>query len=412
MKIVLIVIDGLGDKPIKALGNKTPLEAAKTPNLDWLAKNGICGLVQPFKFAFENTPTSEGTHIALFGYENYFLGRGPYEAAGIGMKMKKGDVALRANFATVTPERPSTQRVECSAYGASKKFIVQDRRAGAISRTEPLIKVLTGITIDGVKFLLQKSYGHRAGLILRGEGLSEKIGDGDPGKEGKKVKTILPLEKSKKAEFTARVLNKFLEKAHLVLEKLPENKKRKLPANYLLLRGAGKFRKAPDFFEKYHLKSCAVTGPGIYKGIARVLGMNVIEVEGITGFADTNLRTQFKAVRNLLERYDFIFCHIKAADTFSHKGDFLGKKKFIEKIDQNLKILIDVKNAFLVVTGDHSTPCELRDHSANPLPILIYGKGLKNGEVLKFSEKACEKGTLKKINQNDLMKKILSFSSG
>lgn len=392
-KIILIIIDGLGDKPIPVLGGKTPLETANTPNLDWLAKNGICGVVQPFKFLNENKPTSEGTHIALFGYKNYFLGRGPYEVAGIGMKMERDDVALRANFATV-----------------NKEFIILDRRTGTVSNTEPLIKALSGITIDGVKFLLQKSYGHRAGLILRGEGLSERIGDGDPGKEGKKAKRIIPLEKSKKAEFTARVLNKFLEKAHLILKNHPENKKRKLPVNYLLVRGAGKLTKVPSFSEKYHFRACYITGPGIYKGIAKILGMEPIKVKGVTGFANTNLKAQFGAVKKSITKYDFVFCHIKPTDSFGHNGDYRGKMRFIEKIDKNLKMLLNVKNTLLVITADHSTPCLLKDHSTDPLPILIYGGKIKGDRVKDFSERACKKGKLGEIKQIDLMKKILNLA--
>ena len=174
MKILLIIIDGLGDRPIKELSNKTPLEAAFAPNLDSFAKNGICGQIKPFLFPGEKKPTSEGAHIALFGYKNYFLGRGPYEVAGIGMKMEKGDIAFRVNFATV-----------------NSNFKIIDRRAGRISDTESLIKPLSGITIDGIKFLVKKSYGHRLGLIMRGKGLSKKISDGDPKKVGKKPKKII-----------------------------------------------------------------------------------------------------------------------------------------------------------------------------------------------------------------------------
>ena len=163
-KIVLIIIDGLGDKPIAELGNKTPLEAAYTPNLDYLAKNGICGLMEPCQFSWEKEPTSEGAHIGLFGYQGHFLGRGVYEVAGIGMAMQKGDVALRVNFATV-----------------DKNLKIVDRRAGRIEKTRSLVKALAKIEIEGIKFLLKKSYGHRAGLILRGKNLSDKISDGDSG---------------------------------------------------------------------------------------------------------------------------------------------------------------------------------------------------------------------------------------
>ncbi|GAI36580.1 unnamed protein product, partial [marine sediment metagenome] len=159
-KILLIIVDGLGDRSLPQLKNKTPLEAAKTLNLDWLAKKGICGLILPFLFPWEKEPSSEGAHLALLGYKDYFLGRGPYEAAGVGIDLEEGDLALRVNFATI-----------------DKNLKVIDRRAGRIEKTQSLINALKGLEIRGVKFLIKKSYGHRAVLILRGRNLSDKISD-------------------------------------------------------------------------------------------------------------------------------------------------------------------------------------------------------------------------------------------
>jgi len=394
-KIFLIIVDGLGDRPISQLGNKTPLEAAATPNLNWLAKNGICGLVSPFLFPRDEYPTSAGAHIALFGYMNYFLGRGPYEVTGIGMKMKEGDIAFRGNFATV-----------------DLNFKIIDRRAGRIKQTKPLIKSLAGIKIDGVKFLIKESYGHRVGLIMRGKGLSSNISKGDPKKAGVKAKKIVPLDKSKEAEFTAEVLNKFLEKAHRILKEHPLNKKRKkqelLPANYLLVRGAGKFKETPGFKQRYGLKAACIAGGGLYKGIAKILGMDLIKVKGATGFANTDLKGKISTSKNALGKYDFIFLHIKATDTFSHDGDFQGKKEFIEKIDKNLKPILGLKNVLVAVTADHSTCCILKKHCIEPIPILIFGNG--RDSVKEFSEKACQKGKLGKFPQLNLMPKILRYA--
>lgn len=397
MKILLLIIDGLGDKPIKELGNKTPLEAAKTPNLDWLVKNGTCGLIKPFQSSKDKRPTSEGTHIALFGYQRYFLGRGPYEVAGIGMKMKKGDIAFRVNFATAT---------------SNLKII--DRRAGRISNTKPLIKSLSGITIDGIKFLIKESYGHRLGLIMRGKGLEAEISDGDPKRVGVKPKKIIPLNKSKQSKFTADVLNKFLKRAHQILTNHPLNKKRKtqgkFPANYLLVRGAGELREIPSFKKRYGISACCIAAGGLYKGIAKVLGMDLIKIKGATGFANTNLKGKIFTAKKALKKYDFVFCHIKATDTFGHDGDFQGKKKFIERIDRRLKPLLKLEDTLLVITADHSTPCELRDHSADFIPLLIYEKKIKRDKLGEFSEKACKKGKLGEIKQINLMKKILTFT--
>ena len=391
-KIFFIILDGLGDRPIKELGNKTPLEAAQTPNLDFLAKNGVCGLIEPFRFPKEKKPTSESTHVALFGFQNYFLGRGPYEVLGIGMNMKKGDIAFRVNFASI-----------------DSKFKIIDRRAGRIEKTQDLVKALQGIEIDGVKFLIKKSYGHRLGLIMRGKGLSAQISNGDSKQIGVRPKKIESKDKSKKAKFTADVLNKFLEKTYQILKEHSLNKKRKnqglLSANYLLIRGAGEFKKTPTFKEKYKLRACCIAAGSLYKGIARALGMDLIKVNGATGFINTNLKGKISAGVKALKKYDFVFLHIKAADNLAEDGNFQGKKKFIEKIDKNLNIFSRIKNTLLIVTCDHSTPCELKTHSTDPVPVLVYGN--KKDNVEKFTERDCKKGKLNKIKGIDFLKKFI-----
>jgi len=381
-KILFIVIDGLGDRPIAKLGNKTPLEAAKTPNLDKLAERGVCGLIQPWQRG--EKPESDTCHLALFGYDpnKFYLGRGPYEAAGLGMKLKPGDVALRGNFATV-----------------DKNLVVLDRRAKRISQTQHLVRAISGKTIRGIKFLVRKSFGHRLVLVLRGKNLSPAISDSDPKKTGEKIKKIKPLDNSSKSLFTAEILNKFLLQAHQILKKYHS------PANCILTRGAGEMRKTPSFKERYGLKAACIAGGGLYKGIGKILGMDLIKVRGATGFPDTNLKGKFLAAKRNLKKYDFIFLHIKATDNLAEDGNFREKKEFIEKIDKNLKPLLELKNTLIVVTADHSTCCTLKRHCSEPVPLLIYGKG--PDKVKEFSERACKKGKLGTIKQLKLMLKIL-----
>lgn len=263
--------------------------------------------------------------------------------------------------------------------------------------------------------MIKKSYGHRVGLILRSsknnKKLSNKISDGDPHEIEVRVKKILPLDNSRKAEFTADVLNKFLEKAHRILTDHSLNTKReeqgKLPANYLLIRGAGILRKTISFKEKYNLRAACIAGGALYKGIAKVLGMDEILVKGANGFVTTNLKGKFLASKKALKKYNFIFLHIKAADSLAEDGNFRGKKDFIEKIDENLKPILSLKNTLIIVTADHSTCSNLKQHCSIPIPVLIYGNG-RNG-VKKFSEKACKMGKLGKIRQLSLMSKILSL---
>lgn len=393
MKILFIILDGLGDRPIKELGNKTPLEAAKTPNFDFLASNGTCGLIEPVYQG--NFPSSKDAHLSLFGYDlkKYHMGRGVFEVLGIGMKLKKEDIALRGNFSTI-----------------DSNFKIIDRRAGRISDTKPLIRALQGMNIEGVKFLLAPSISHRLGLVLRGRNLSEEISDGDFHKVGIKAPKIKPLDKSSKARFTARVLNEFLLRTHQILKEHPLNKKRikngQLPANYILVRETGKIKKLPSFEKKWGLKACCVAGGLLYKGIAKVLGMDLIKVKGATGKADTNLEEKFKAAKKSLKEYDFCYLHVKATDNFSHDGDFLGKKKFIEKIDRNLPLLFNLKNTLIIITGDHSTPCKVREHTTDPLPVLVFGLG--KDEIKEFSEKECRKGKIGGIKSKNFIKKILS----
>lgn len=392
-KILLIVIDGLGDRPISQLGNKTPLEAAKTPNLDFLAKNGICGLVLPW---IENSqPTSEDTHFALFGYnpKKSNPGRGVLEVLGIGEKILKDDICFRGNFATV-----------------GENLIIINRRAGRIERTESLIRDLNKIKVKGAKIIIKRAFGHRFGLILRGKNLSEKVTSNDPKKAG--VKTLKILAKEKKAKKTVKILNEFLEKAWAILENHPLNRKRKkegkLPANYILLRGAGKFKKIKNFKEKYGLKASFICGGTLYKGIGKYLGMEEIKMKGANGTVNTNLRGKFLAARSGIKKYDFIFLHIKAADNLAEDGNFLGKKVFIEKIDKNLKSILNLKNTLIVVTADHSTCSLLKRHCLEPVPVLIFGSG--RDEVGKFSEIACKKGKLGKFSQLKLMSAILKLA--
>jgi len=389
-KVVLIIIDGLGDEPIPQLGNKTPLEAARIPNFDFLAKNGVCGLVLPWHEKGK-LPTSEDTHLAIFGYDpkKSNPGRGVLEVLGIGEKIKKGDVCFRGNFATV-----------------NENLVVVDRRAGRIEDTKDLIESLNKIKIKGVKVIVKKAFGHRIGIIFRGKNLSAKVSSNDPKKVGVEVLKI------KGEKRMVKIVNEFLEKARAILENHPKNKKRvkegKLPANYILLRGAGKFRKIESFKEKYGLKAGFIAGGALYKGIGRYLGMEEIKVKGADGTIKTNLRGKFLAVKKAIKNYDFIFLHIKACDNLAEDGKFLEKKEFIEKIDQNLQPILNLKDVLIVVTGDHSTCSLKKSHCNLPNPILIYGAEKDGCE--NFSERECKKGKLGILKQIDLMKKIFTLT--
>src|SRR3989338_1809827 len=395
-KVIFVVCDGLGDRPIKQLKNLTPLEAAKTSNLDKLAKEGITCLVHTVGYGIR--PGSDVSHLSLFGYDTKqcYKGRGMYEALGLGMKLNKGDVAFRCNLATVKSD-----------------LTIVDRRAGRIESAEPFIKELDGALINGVRFAIQPGVMNRTAVVMSGYNLSYKVSDPDPHEIDVKAKKAMPLDNSKEAQFTADVLNRFIEFAHIKLKQNPLNKersKKKLPeANYLLLRGAGYVEEVQSFFDKYKLSACCIAGAPLYKGIAKALGMDIIEVKGATGTLHTDLEAKFTAAKNALKRYDFVFVHIKATDSCGEDGNFAEKKKFIEKIDKAIRIISNLDDTLIVVTADHSTPCTLKTHSADPVPILMNGIGVRVDDVTKFGERACANGGLGHIIGLNVMPEIMNL---
>jgi len=399
MRVLLLVIDGLGDIPIPELGGRTPLEAAKTPNLDKLAQEGVCGMVDTFYFPEQKYPRSDTTHLALLGYdpERDYLGRGPYEVAGIHMNLEEGDIALRGNFGSV-----------------DENLKIVDRRSGRIKETEDLVESLKGKEIEGVKFLIKKSYGHRVGIVMKSDKeLSSQITNGDPHQTGVKVNKIRAKNDSAEAEFTAKVLNRYLEEAHEILKSHPLNKKREekglLPGNYLLVRGAGRMRNVVPFKEKFDMKAACIAGGALYKGIGKILGMDLINVKGDTGLPSTDLKAKFKNAARVSKKYDFVFVHVKPTDNLAEDGNFKGKKEFIERIDKNITPIMDLNDTLVVITADHSTCCPLKRHCVNPVPVLVFGK--EKDSVSEFGERTCEKGALGQVKQTKLVDLIFKLKS-
>ena len=401
-KILMIVIDGVGDR-----GVRTPLSTAKKPNLDELAKRGINGIMDTIKPGIR--PGSDTAHLALLGYDplKCYTGRGPIEASGVGIELKEGDVAFRVNFGTVEGE------------GSVFDKIVVDRRAGRISETDELVKAVNeevDLSQFGVEFTFKRGSGHRGAVVFRGD-LSDKVSDVDPKKIGEKVKRCVPLVDDEKARFTAEVVNYFVEKSHEVLENHPlniERAKRGLPkANVLLLRGAGTAPHLPKFEERFGMKLACISGTALIKGVVRIVGGDVLEVEGATGGKDTNLNAKVENAIKALERYDFVLLHIKATDEYGHDGDFEGKRKFIEKIDRALEpiLSLDFSEVCLVVTADHSTPVKVKDHTADPVPVTIVYGDVRVDDVKEFSELEAYKGGLHRITGNDLFNILLDLTN-
>lgn len=396
-KVLFLIFDGLGDRPIREFGGKTPLEAASTPNFDKLASRSMCGLSNALGRGVR--PGSDVSHLAIFGYpmDKYYTGRGPIEVAGLGIRLQEGDVAFRGNFGTVDPD-----------------WNILDRRAGRIRVVDEFAAAIDGLVIDGVQVIVKPGTAHRAGVVFRGKGLSANISDADPHEEGKPVLKVAPKDDTPEAAFTASVVNKFMEKAYEILDLLDANKKRaangEFPANFLLLRGAGMYPTMPTFEEKYGLRACCIAGGGLYKGIGAFLGMDLIDVEGATALPDSNVRAKFVAAKKALEEYDFVFVHVKATDSLAEDGNAPGKKAFIEKCDVAAEELLDLpEDVLLVVTADHSTACELKAHSADPVPVMFCSSHVRIDSVSEFCERAFAAGGFGRAIGADIMPEVMNI---
>jgi 2,3-bisphosphoglycerate-independent phosphoglycerate mutase len=362
-KIALVVMDGLGGLPLDA-GGKTELETARTPNLDALAKESALGLTVPAGPGI--TVGSGPGHLALFGYDplEYEIGRGALEALGVGFELGPNDVAARGNFCSV-----------------DKSGIITDRRAGRIA-TEvacDLIEILQTIKVDGAEFLIRPVKEHRFALVMRGTGLEDQLSETDPQKIGVTPLPVCPT--SPGAEHSAQVINEFIEQARIVLAG-------KQPANMIMLRGFARLPRIATFEERYGLHSAAIALHGMYRGVARLAGMEVLSVEGDT------IADEFAALEKHWQDFDFMYLHIKKTDTCGEQGDFVGKVQAIEEVDSLIPRLMALEPDVVIVGGDHSSPALLKSHSWHPVPFLVYGKYVRPDGIAEFGERVCARGSL------------------
>jgi len=368
---VLLVIDGLGGLPDPETG-KTELETANIPNLDRLATKGICGVTDPVSPGI--TPGSAPGHLALFGYDPvaFNIGRGVLEAIGIDFDLQPGDVAARGNFCTV-----------------DENGLVTDRRAGRVSNEKctELSQLLDGQLIDNVRVLVCPVREHRFVAVFRGEGLVPEVSDSDPLLIGVAPKSIAAL--SPEASRLASVANKFVAQAKVVLAE-------HYPANMVLLRGFSRHPHLPSMSEIYKLKPAAIASYPMYRGLAKLVGMEVLK----TG---TTIEDEFMTLKQSYPNYDFFFLHIKGADNAGEDGDFHRRVGIFEQIDSTIPGLTSLEPDVIVVTGDHSTPAMLKGHSWHPVPILLYSKWCRPDRVGEFSELACTSGGLGRFPATQVM---------
>ena len=370
-KIILLVLDGLGGLPGSDTG-KTELETADTPNLNRLAEKGTTGLIDIVGPGI--TPGSAPGHLSLFGYSplRFTIGRGALEAVGIDFDLEPGDVAARGNFCTT-----------------DKDGLVTDRRAGRIpnEKCTELCRLLDGMIIENTRIFVRPVREHRFIIVFRGDGLNPGVSDSDPQQLGvsPKVATALQPEAAK----TASIANKFISQAKSILAE-------QHPANMLLLRGFSERPEFPAMGEIYRLKPAAIAVYPMYRGLARLLGMEILN----TG---TSLEDEIKTLKENYSNYDFFFLHVKGTDSAGEDGDFERKVRVIEELDRALPSLIDTEPDVMIVTGDHSTPAILKGHSWHPVPVLLYSRWCRPDRASEFAESACASGGLGRFPATQVM---------
>src|SRR5688572_4984954 len=377
-KLVLVVLDGLGDLAAGGSDSSTPLEAAATPNLDALTQYAAQGRMLPVAPGI--TPGSGPGHLALFGYDplEFEVGRGVIEALGLGLDLKAGDVCARANFCTL-----------------DSKGVVTDRRAGRIATEvcEELCAVLAKKIkkIGDAEVLIKPGKEHRFVVIFRGKGLEGPLTDSDPNREGLpilKVKATNPKSAGQKK--AAKLVSDFYAAALPLMA-------RKKPANGFLLRGIAHQPGIPTFAERYGLRAAAIAVYPMYKGLAQLVGME--KLEGIQTIAE-----QFQRYLAEYDRYDYFFIHYKYTDKAGEDGDFEAKQKAIEEFDAALPILLQKKPEVLAITGDHSTPVAMKGHSWHPQPVLLTSAYSGSDKLERFTETGANMGSLGVFEAKYLMR--------
>lgn len=422
MKLIYIIIDGMGDLPIEELDGKTPLEAADTPYMDSLAKAGKTGLM--YTVGKGIAPESDVAVVSILGYDPvaHHVSRGALESIGAGLNMRNGDLALRCNFATLAPDNS-----------------IIDRRAGRNLTQEEADELAQAVNeqvqLESHPATLQikSTATYRAALLIRSEEkrLSGNISNTDPAYkrinslgvadlEAKMIlKTCAPLDKTKEAKISAELINEFTQKATTVLDQHEVNRRRvkegKLEANTIISRDAGSIvPKFPPLSELYGLSFVCLADMNVERGISRLAGMSLVDLPLLSKNLEKDCELRVKKLFEVLPQYDLFYIHIKGPDEPGHDGDFDLKSQLIATVDKhfvgNILQQINLEDHIICITADHSTPCKLKAHSDDPVPLLIAGNGLQGDRVQRFSEKECKMGELGVLLKGtELMPKLVNY---
>jgi 2,3-bisphosphoglycerate-independent phosphoglycerate mutase len=373
-KIAMLIMDGLGGLPLEP-GGKTELETAHTPNLDALAAQSELGLIYPVGPGI--TAESGPGHLGLFGYDpvQYRIGRGVLEAVGSNFDLGPNDIAARGNFCTV-----------------DVKGVVTDRRAARIpTDVSRKLSKLLATKIEDVEFLVETVKEHRLAIVIRGPGLGSKVTNSDPQKNGLPPLPLRALNPD--SEKTARLVNQFVERARMILTANSAEQ----PANMILVRGFDSYPNLPAFPKVFGMRAAAIALNPTYRGIAKLVGMQVLPVDGNT------VADEISTLEKNWTEFDFFYLHVKNTDIAGEDGDFDRKVSVIEEVDSLLPRLMALHPDVVVVSGDHSTPTVLKGHSWHPVPTLVYGRYVRASSISEFGERACIHGSLGILPAKDIM---------
>lgn len=398
-KGLIVILDGLGDRPSPDLKGQTPLEAANTPFLDDLVRRGSCGLVDTLYSGMPvDTHTGCAALMGIAPVDQRRLARGSVEAAGIGLSIESGDIVVRANFATL-----------------EDGGVIVDRRAGRISEgVSDLCQSLENLQVaDGVLASVFPASHHRAVLRLRGENLSSAITGTDPGCGGKgRIEASRALNTADGfAINTAAALNAFSRMAQDRLRQHPVNLQRlaegKLPANGLICRGVGSAFHVHNLVTYLGLKAVVITGEKTLNGLGQLCGFNVIQQAGFTGMPDTDLAGKFDAAKQAMDDHDLVYVHVKATDILSHSCDPKGKRIFLERLDKAVAGVFSDTDCVIAVVADHSTDCNTGRHCGDPVPAFVFASGCRIDGASSFGEMSCIQGGLGRITGNGFLLTVL-----
>jgi len=378
-KIVLVVSDGLGGLPLEP-GGQTELETAATPNMDALVARNVCGLTFPVLPGI--TSGSGPGHIGLFGYDplQTVIGRGVLEALGIDFPLQHNDVATRGNFCTV-----------------DEHGVLTDRRAGRIPTdlcVQLVNKLREHVRIDGVEVFIEPVREYRFAAIFRGDGLEGEVEDTDPQVTG--VPPLDPVARHPDSQRTADVAREFIRQAREILRD-------DHPANMVMLRGFGRRPQLPTMKEVYGLNAAAIAIYPMYRGLARLVGMTILQ-------PGSNLAEQIEVLKQHWNDFDFFFVHFKYTDSTGEDGNFAEKVRRIEELDAQIPRILDLKPDVLIVAGDHSTPSRLRSHSWHPVPVLLAAATCRPDRATRFGESDCLYGGLGQIEAKYLLPLALAHA--